>query len=149
LWQLHQVILICESYHVDTNNISGNCVAGQLLVIFFSLVLWIAVFIKCIIDLFAYVDDAFSWEFADQAIFYKPYRKFLPSKQAQLLSLFDELGIPHEECKQVFGSPLQIIGFDVDPNAMMIMMPLAAKDELVLAVHTFANPQQHLSLKDF
>jgi hypothetical protein len=149
LWQLRQIVSIHRSYHVDNNNNFGNRGAGQLWVIFFSLVLWIAVFLRCIVDLFAYVDNAFSWEFANQTIFYEPYKKFLPSKQAQLLSLFDELGIPHEERKQVFGSPLQIIGFDVDPNAMMITMPLAARDELVLAVRTFASPRQRRSLKDF
>jgi hypothetical protein len=47
-------------------------------------------------------------------------------KQTQLLTLFDDVGIPHEERKQVFGSPLQIIGFDVDPNSMTITMPQAA-----------------------
>jgi hypothetical protein len=149
LWQLRQIVSIHGSYHVDNNNNFGNRGAGRLWVIFFSLVLWIAVFVRRIADLFAYVDNAFSWEFADQTIFYEPYKKFLPSKQAQLLSLFDELGIPHEERKKVFGSPLQIIGFNVDPNAMMMTMPPAARDELVLAVRIFANPRQRRSLKDF
>jgi hypothetical protein len=66
-----------------------------------------------------------------------------------LLTLFDDLGVPHDERKQVFSSPLQIIGFDVDPNAMTITMPATARDELVSAVHTFANPRQRRSLKDF
>ena len=109
----------------------------------------IAVFVKLIQDLFAYVDDAFLWEFSDRITFYPPYQKTLPTKQAQLLSLFDELGVPHDEHKQVFGSPLQIIGFEVDPNAMTITMPLAARDELISAVRAFANPQQRRSLRDF
>jgi hypothetical protein len=149
LWQLRQVVSIHDSYHVDNNNNFGNRSAGRLWVTFFSLVLWIAIFIKHIHDLFAYVDDAFSWEFADHLTVYPPYRKLLPTKQTKLLSLFDELGIPHEERKQVFGSPLQIIGFDVDPNSMTITMPLTARNELVLAIHTFANPRQRRSLKDF
>ncbi|KAF8237029.1 hypothetical protein L208DRAFT_1249126, partial [Tricholoma matsutake] len=33
---------------------------------------------------------------------------------------FDELGICHDECKQVSGSLLTVIGFDVDPNTMTI-----------------------------
>jgi hypothetical protein len=77
------------------------------------------------------------------------YAKFLPTKQAQLLLLFDDIGIPHKEHKQVFGSPLQIIGFDVNPNTMMITMPSAARDELVLAIRTFANPRRRQSLRDF
>ena len=116
LWQLRQIVSIQGSYHVDNNNNFGNRGAGKLWVTFFSLVLWIAVFIKHIHDLFAYVDDPFLWEFADRVTFYVPYQKLLPTKQAQLLTLFDDVGVPHEEQKQVFGSPLQIIGFEVDPN---------------------------------
>jgi hypothetical protein len=149
LWQLRQVVSIQGSFHVDNNNNFGDRGAGRLWVTFFSLVIWIAVFVKHIHDLFAYVDDAFSWEFADRVTFYHPYQKFLPTKQTQLLSLFDDLGVPHEERKQVFGSPLQIIGFEVDPDSMTITMPRAARDELIVAIRNFANPRQRRSLRDF
>ena len=149
LWQLRQVVTICNRHHVDNNNNFGNRGAGRLWITFFGLVLWIAVMIKHIFDLFAYVDDAFSWEFANNTTFYPPYNKFLPAKQTQLLQLFDDVGIPHEERKQVFGSPLQIIGFDVDPNSMTITMSKAARDELVTAIRAFANPRQRRSLRDF
>ncbi|KAF8813432.1 hypothetical protein BYT27DRAFT_7084856 [Phlegmacium glaucopus] len=149
LWQLRQVVTINDLHHVDNNNNFGDRGAGRLWITFFSLVLWIAVFVKFILDLFAYVDDTFSWDFADNSTFYAPYRKCLPSKQARLLSLFDELGVPHEEQKQVSGSPLTIIGFDVDANAMTVTMPLEARKELVAAVRTFADPYQHRLLKDF
>ena len=122
LWQLHQIVMINNAHHVNNNNNFGNQGAGCLWITFFGLVLWIAVVIKHIEDLFAYVDDAFSWEFADSMSYYHPYKKLLPTKQARLLSLFNTLGVPHEERKQVSGSPLQIIGFDVDPNAMTITM---------------------------
>jgi len=99
-----------------------------------DLVLWIAIFIKGLRDLFAYVDDLFSWKFADNMLWYEPYHKLLPAKQAKLLQLWDELCIPHEESRQVFGSPLTIIGFNVDPNAMTIIMPDAARSELLTAL---------------
>jgi len=73
------------------------------MVTFFSLVLWIAVRIKFITDLFSYVDDSFSWDFADNMEYYAPFNKLLPGKQARLLYLFDELGVPHDERTQVFG----------------------------------------------
>lgn len=114
LWQLHQVVSIQGSFHVDNNNNFGNQGAGRLWVTFFSLVLWIAIFVKFIPDLFAYVDYAFLWEFTDHITFYPPYGKSLPTKQTQLLLLFDNLGVPYDERKQVFGSPLQIIGFKVN-----------------------------------
>lgn len=149
LWQLRQVVTIHGFHHVDNNNNFGNRGAGRLWITFFGLVLWIAVFIKFICDLFAYVDDAFSWEFASEVMFYPPYKKLMPTKQARLLTLFDDLGVPHEERKQVSGSPLQIIGFDVDPNAMTITMSREARTELVMAIRAFANPRQRRSLKDF
>jgi len=149
LWQLHQIVTINNVHHVNNNNNFGNRGAGRLWITFFGLVLWIAVVIKHIKDLFAYVDDAFSWEFADSTSYYHPYKKLLPTKQARLLSLFDTLGVPHEERKQVSGSPLQIISFDVDPNAMTITMLSNARAELVTAIRTFANPCQRRSLRDF
>jgi len=149
LWQLRQVVTICGRHHIDNNNNFGNRGAGRLWVTFFSLVLWIAIVVKFIDDLFAYIDDAFSWEFTNILTFYQPYKKLLPTEQTNLLTLFDKIGIPHDEQKQVFGSPLQVIGFDVDPNVMTITMSLNARAELVTAIQTFADPHQHRSLKDF
>ena len=76
----------------------------------------------------------FSWKFADNMLWYESYHKLLPAKQAKLLQLWDELCIPHEESRQVFGSPLTIIGFNVDPNTMTIIMPDAAQSELLTAL---------------
>jgi len=149
LWQLHQIDTINNSHHVNNNNNFGNRGAGRLWITFFGLVLWIVVVIKHIEDFFAYIDDAFSWEFADSTSYYHPYKKLLPTKQACLLSLFNTLGVPHEEQKQVSGSPLQIISFDIDPNAMTITMSSDAQAELVTAIRTFANPRQRRSLRDF
>ena len=121
--------------HVDRNNNFGNRGAGGLWGAFMGVVLWIAIFVKGIHDLFAYVDYSFLWEFADNMLWYEPYQKFLPVKQTKLLQLWDELRIPHEESKQVFRS-LMIIGFNVDPNTMTITMPAKAEasrvDELGL-----------------
>jgi hypothetical protein len=53
-----------------------------------GLVLWIAIKIKKLEDLFAYVDDTFSWYFCDNLEFYEPHETFLPEKQYQLLCLW-------------------------------------------------------------
>ncbi len=105
---------------------------------FLGLVLWIATFVKMLSDIFGYVDDSFSWEFSNQKMWYEPYHKFLPSKQAALLTLFDELGVPHEEEKQLHGCILMIIGFDVDPNIMTITMLISSHLELIHAIRNFA-----------
>ena len=114
-----------------------------------GLVLWIAISIKGIQDLFTYMDDSFSWEFADNTLWYEPYQKFLPAKQVCLLQLWDELQIPHEAPKQIFGSPLMIIGFKVDPNAMTITMTKEARTDLLVALRHFAHPNQRRPLRDF
>ncbi|KDR79788.1 hypothetical protein GALMADRAFT_24879, partial [Galerina marginata CBS 339.88] len=78
-----------------------------------------------------YVDDTSGAEFASKVSFYEPYQKLMPSKQVALLRLWDKLGIPHKEKKQVSGSPLTIIGIDVDPNAMTLALSVTARSDLI------------------
>ncbi|KAL1695677.1 hypothetical protein GGG16DRAFT_32199, partial [Schizophyllum commune] len=115
----------------------------------FSLVIWIALYVKLLADLLEYVDDVFSWEFADAWDFYEPYQDYFPSKQVAFLCLLDELGIPHERPKQLCGEQLEIIGFLVDPNAMTITMSDSSKNELISALRGFTNPHTRRSLREF
>jgi len=69
-----------------------------------------------------------------------PLQQTAATKQAKLLALFDDLGVLHKEQKQVAGSPLQIIGFE-----MTITMSPEARDELISAVQMFADPHQQRS----
>ena len=39
-----------------------------------GLVIWIAIFIKCIIDLFTYMGDSFSFDKEGNVIWYEPYQ---------------------------------------------------------------------------
>ena len=149
LWQLFQIITIDGERHVDRNNNFGNRGAGGLWGAFMGIVLWIAINVKHILDLLAYVDDMFSWEFADNFLWYEPYACHFPAKQALLLQLWDELGIPHEQSKQVFGSRLTIVGLDVDTDTMTVTMPVQSRCDLVEAVRAFANVGQRRSLREF
>jgi len=99
--------------------------------------------------LLGYVDDVFSYDFEDNLEWYEPYQKLLPNKQSRLLRLWDELGIPHEERKQVFGTTLTIIGFEVDPKAMTVTMPPNSRADLVTVVRTFACVGHHHKLREF
>ena len=56
------------------------------------------------------------------------------------LSSFDWyfIGLPYEECKQVFGDVLPIIGFEVDLNLMRVLMSDESKLQLIIAVQDFA-----------
>ena len=131
LWQLFQIITIDGECHVDRNNNFGNCSTGGLWGAFMGVILWIAIHIKQILDLLAYVDDTFSWEFANNQLWYQPYACSFPAKQTHLLELWDELSIPHEHMKQLFGSQLTIVGLNVDTNAMTITMPQQSCTDLI------------------
>jgi len=100
-------------------------------------VLWIAIVIKNLIDMFGYIDDNFSYEVEGELEWYEPYSCFYPTKQTRLLRLWDEIGLPHEKAKQEFGSTLRIIGFVVDPNTMTITMDAEDRDTLSDHVHSF------------
>jgi hypothetical protein len=96
LWQIRQIVSFKGKHNVDRCNIWGDRGAGNIWCSFMGLVLWIAREIKKIEDMFAYVDDSFSWDFAGNLELYEPYDAFLPEKQVRLLQLWDELNIPHE-----------------------------------------------------
>lgn len=149
LWQIKQVVKIGDSFNVDWRNNYGSRAAGGIWGAFFALVIWIAIYVKFLSDLFAYVDDGFSWELKGNLLYYAPYDKFLPAKQTRLLLLWDELGIPHSEAKQVWGATLTIIGMEVDANAMTITMPLHSRDLLLDAIRSFAILGVRCSLREF
>ena len=149
LWQLFQIITIDGVRHIDRNNNFGNRGAGGLWGAFMGVVLWIAIHVKQILDLLAYVNNTFSWEFADNLLWYQPYACSFPAKQTHLLELWDELSIPHEQMKQLFGSPLTIVGLDVDTNAMTITMPQQSCADLITTLCGFACVGQRHSLREF
>jgi hypothetical protein len=142
LWQIRQIVMFKGARHVDRCDIWGDHAIGCIFCSFMGLVLWIAIKIKNLEDLFAYVDDTFSWDFCGNLEFYEPYEAFLPKKQYQLLCLWDELGIPHEQSKQVHGTSLRIISFEVDVSSMTITMPAKALGELLQAVRSFVRPNK-------
>ena len=79
-------------------------------------------FIKLLEDLLGYIDDNFSFDEEGNVMWYEPYRCYFPTKQAKLLHLWDEIGLPHEKAKQEYAPALCVIGFLVDPNLMRVSM---------------------------
>jgi hypothetical protein len=63
----------------------------------------------------------------------------LPSQQARLLNLWDDIGLPYEDRKQEFGLTLRIIGFVVDPNAMTVTIPDDARSKLLSSISEFIS----------
>ena len=147
-WQMKQVVTIDGQRHIDRCNTFGNRGGGWIWDSFASLVNWIGIEKKNISGLLGYVDDNFSWEFEGNTKYYKPYKKFLPAKQARLLELWDELGIPHDEEKQLSGSPLTILGYEVDANAMTIKIPDEKKAKVIESIRNYAHEGTSYTLRE-
>ena len=85
LWQIKQVVTFEGLRRVDQVACFGSRGSQILFMAFMSLVTWVALYIFSIDHLKDYVDDSFSFERADQSIYYLPYRTTYPTKQAWLL----------------------------------------------------------------
>jgi hypothetical protein len=149
LWQIKQIITVDGSRYVDRCNNFGGRSAQKIWHSVICLVVWIAVVKRLIDALKCFVDDHFSFELVDHLSFYAPYNKRMPTKQANLLMLWDELGIPHEERKQVSGLVLPCIGFDVDPNRMTATLSDERKEKLMAECERFTKPGKRRTLREF
>ena len=149
LWQLKQVVSIGSTRHVDHRNVFGGWASQRIFHAFMSLVIWIAVVRLLILYLYIYVDDSFSIQKKGDQLFYPCYQKCLPTDLVWLLQLWDFIGLPHEERKQIFGSELPIIGFDVELNLMRVRMADEAKLQLIAVLRDFAQHGTRCSLRDF
>ncbi len=148
LWQIKQVVSIDDQRHVDRCNTFGNRGGGWNWNAFSSLVNWIGTEKKNIPDLLGYVDDNFGWEFEGNTKYYGPYKKHLPAKQTRLLKLWDELGIPHDEEKQLSGPRLPILGYEVDANAMTVQVPNEKKTKVTRLLRSYAHEGTSYTLKE-
>jgi hypothetical protein len=147
LWQIKQIVSFEGRRHVDRANVFGGRASQRIFHAFMSLVIWIATFVRLILA-YIYVDDSFSYAEEHDLAFYAKYQKLLPRNMVKLLQLWDELGIPHEERKQIFGSPLPVIGFDVDPQLMRITLRNEAKSDLISELRTFARHRHRRTLRE-
>ena len=102
-WQMRQVVTVNGRCHVDCCNNFGGRTSAMIWCAFMSLVLWIANFIVMIEAVLAYMDDMFSHDDNTVLVLYCPYNMLLPSKQVQLLQLWDDIGLPHDREKQEYG----------------------------------------------
>jgi hypothetical protein len=139
LWQIKQAVPVDRQFHIDRCNSFGNRGGGWNWDRFISLVNWIGIEKKGVSDLLGYVDDNFGWEFEGRKEYYEPYKKCMPTKQVRLLRLWDELGIPHDEEKQLSGPSLRILGYDIDANKMTVKVPDEKKEKVVNLLRSHAE----------
>ena len=160
MWQLKQIVTHPNgNHHVDHCNNFGGRGSCKVWVSFMSLVIWIAIFVKLVIwiaifvkllaHLKLYVDDSYGFDEQKNMKFYPRYNKWFPAKQTDLLLLWDELGLPHDEPKQIFGTTLEIIGFLVNPNDMTVLFPPEKRTELLAHIRTFAVAGKRWPLHEF
>ena len=149
LWQIKQVVNINNKFSVDRCNNFGGRASQKIWWSFISLVLWIAVFKRSLEALKCYVDDTFSFSRSGDLEFYEKYEAFWPSDQVKLLQLWDEINLPHEEDKQISGSCIPIIGFEVNPNAMTVTMSEAKRSDLIEACRSFTVRGARKTLREF
>lgn len=152
-WQIKQINTIDGKRHVDRNNPFGSRASFKIWGSVNSLVMWIAEHGCKINRPFCYNDDVFGVCNADDIDYYKPYKRTMPRDQCKLLELWDMLGIPHKEKKQLSGNPLTIIGIEVDANKMTMTLPADGKAALIEGLKKFiAQPDgtaPSFSLKEF
>ena len=148
-WQAKQAVTCGERWNLDLCNCFGNWASYKVFLSFSSLVAWIAETVKWIRDLKIYVDDNASFGCARDVIFYEPYHCYFPIKQIRLLLLWDKLGIPHKQKKHIYGPIVNFIGFEVDPNAMTILLSSKHWASLFQKIQDFAKPGKWHSLKEF
>jgi len=139
LWQIKQAVRVDGNYYIDRANCFGSSASFAIFVSVNSLVAWIAKKKRGISASITYVDDSSGPATAGDVLYYEPYESLLPSPQVILLRLWDELGIPHKNKKQIHGSSLPIIGIVVDPNALTFTLPDVARDRLVLELETWVS----------
>jgi hypothetical protein len=137
LWQIKQIVTIDDCRHVDRCTSFGGRGSCRDYTAFMGLVLWIAIFIKLLVDLFGYIDDNFGFDEEGNVIWYGPYQCYYPAKQTKLLLLWDEIGLPHEKSKQEYAPVLRIVGFMVDPDIMRVSMDEEDRARLIQQVSEF------------
>jgi len=139
LWQIKQAVCIDGQYYIDRSNCFGSSASFAIFISVNSLIAWIARKERGIDSLITYVNDLSGPALKGDVDFYAPYNSFFPTPQTTLLCLWDELGVPHKERKQVHGDILPIIGIHVDPNTLTFSLPKIARDRLTTELETWVS----------
>ena len=139
-WQIKQINRIDNEYHVDRCDAFGSSGAPAIFISFNSLVAWIAEEIKQIRYLSDYVDDSSGCGLRKDYLLYEPYGEEFPRDQVTLMTLWDELGIPHKRRKQLHGASLPIIGITVDANALTLTLSAEARETLIAELLWWCKP---------
>ena len=110
---------------------------------------WIAEHVKEIKHLKCYINDNCSFTCLGDVKYYPPYKHYFLTDQIKLLQLWDEIGLPHDERKQIYRLVIPFIGFDIDLNVTTFSINDEHKSDLLQKIRDFNKSKKHCSLKDF
>jgi hypothetical protein len=139
LWQIRQVVEINGEFYVDRCMVFGSRASPYIWCRIAGLIAWMAINTRGLLFLQHYMDDYWSIERGLELVPYSGYGDLRPHGQVQFLVLLDELGVPHEQPKQIFGECIPVIGFNVDTRAMSISMAQNDRQELANAIKAFIS----------
>ena len=148
LWQLRQAVTVDGKLYIVRRLVFGNRASPRIWCAVSGLICWIAVRKLDIDGLNVYMDDFFSWDFADNLTHF--HGMLRPCRQVQLLILWDHISCPYEDKKQEHGEQLKIIGFWVDANRGSISLSPGTVADIVARVSDFlAHPRRSPVLRDW
>lgn len=135
LWQIRQLVRVDGKLYIIRRLVFGNRASPRIWCAVSSLICWIAVRKLDIVGLHVFMDNFFGWDFDDDMVFFRGVSR--PRKQVQLLILWEAIGCPFDDAKQLAGSPLKIIGFWVDINLGSISLELHTVTDITEAILVF------------
>nr|AAZ14941.1 putative retroelement protein [Coprinellus disseminatus] len=140
-WQLMQAEWIAGLFYLNHCIVFGGRASQYMFIAFMSMVSWIAVHIRGIRFLCSFSDDHFGVALKRDTTWYEPFAALLPTPQVKLLTLWDDLGIPHKRKKQLSGSPLVIIGILVDVDLFTLTLPKESITDLLDELASWCDPK--------
>lgn len=148
IWQLHQIVIVDGVLYMVHCLIFGNRASPYLWCAVSSLINWIAIKVLSIPDLAVFMDDFFGTDEENNVVHYRGQLR--PRRQVMLLLLWEHIGCPFDDVKQLNGSPLKIIGFWVDINQGSISIPPPTINDTVTAIVNFISaPSRKHSLREW
>ena len=106
--------------------------------------MWILVFKRGLKHLKCYTNNVFLFSTTGNLTFYAPYHRWMPTEQASILLLWDEIRLPHKNSKQIAGPIIPCIRFDIDPNKVMVTMIPAKHESLIESCELFTSSRHFL-----
>jgi hypothetical protein len=135
IFWLHQVVKIEGKLFIMQHLVFDNHVLPCCWCAVSGLLCWLGIWKLSVSGLHVYMDDFFSWDYANNLVWY--WGKLCPYRQVYLLLLWKSLSCSFEDCKQEHGEVLKIIGFWMDINLGSISLSPSAVSKVITKIDFF------------